>query len=752
MQQNVVRDQGRTLAQIVSTKRFRNMLALGLVALAPLLILATFLVLGGLEEANDPLILRVVILADMVYVITVAGLIAGRVARMISARRRRSAGSKLHMRLTRVFTLIALVPTVVVAIFATITLNFGLEGWFSDRVRQVVGSSLSAAQAYENEHKVNLSSDVKLLARFLNDQKVQFPLISEAEFRVLLERGQKQIQRGLTEAYVIDGGLNIQARGERSYLFGFDAPTPSDIASARRGEVVIVEDWEQNEFRALAVIPAFADRFLYVSRDVDGEILSLLDQTKETINLYNQLESDRGRLLFEFALIYLGFAIIVILAAIWGALWFAERLARPVGVLASAAQRVGAGDLNVRVKQVQGDDEIAMLGHAFNRMTEQVKGQQDALIEVNQETEKRRRLFDSVLSGVTAGVIGLDSTGKIEVCNQAAQNMLDFDGVLARGKKLEEVVPEFQPLFDSLGKMGQRSTTTEVEVTRFATIEKLMARISSRSDHGEVEGYVITFDDITDLVSAQRTAAWGDVARRIAHEIKNPLTPIQLSAERLRRKFGPIAGDQKEILDQYADVIIRQTEDLRKIVDEFSKFARMPAPDMRKGDLLEIIKGAVVLLEGAHRHIDFVNDFDRDRLEFEFDETMMGQVFNNLLKNATEAIEARPDLEDEDYQPQIRVITSTQKGVLTVQIQDNGIGLPEQKAQLFEPYVTNRDKGTGLGLSIVKKIIEEHGGQLELRDAPVFEGNEGFGAEVRISFFSVPDQVDPTPQINKEVA
>jgi len=250
------------------------MLALGLVALAPLLILATFLVLGGLEEANDPLILRVVILADMVYVITVAGLIAGRVARMISARRRRSAGSKLHMRLTRVFTLIALVPTVVVAIFATITLNFGLEGWFSDRVRQVVGSSLSAAQAYENEHKVNLSSDVKLLARFLNDQKVQFPLISEAEFRVLLERGQKQIQRGLTEAYVIDGGLNIQARGERSYLFGFDAPTPSDIASARRGEVVIVEDWEQNEFRALAVIPAFADRFLYVSRDV-GSTLAL---------------------------------------------------------------------------------------------------------------------------------------------------------------------------------------------------------------------------------------------------------------------------------------------------------------------------------------------------------------------------------------------------------------------------------------------------------------------------------------------
>jgi len=446
LQNNVVSNRGQTLAEFIATRKFRNWLTLGLVVLGPLLILATFIVLGGLDETSNQTFLRAVVLADVVYVITIAGLIAGRVARMISARRKRSVGSKLHMRLTRVFTLIALVPTVVVAIFATITLNFGLEGWFSDRVQQVVGNSLSAAQAYENEHKVNLSSDAKLLARFLNDQKVQYPLISEAEFRVLLERGQKQIQRGLTEAYVIDGGLSIQARGERSYLFGFDPPSPSDIALARRGEVVIIEDWDQDEFRALAVIPAFADR--------------------------------------------LGFALIVILASIWGALWFAERLSRPVGVLAAAAQRVGSGDLNVRVKEPGTDDEIAMLGRTFNRMTEQVKGQQDALIEANHETEKRRRLFDSVLSGVTAGVIGLDSEGRIEVWNAAAEAMLGFDGVISRGKSIGDVVPEFQALFESLSKKGKTTTVTEVDVERFAAIEKLMARIGARSVDGVVEGYV----------------------------------------------------------------------------------------------------------------------------------------------------------------------------------------------------------------------------------------------------------------------
>ncbi len=698
------------------------------------MVILTFIVLGGIGQSNNQLYFRAVVLADLVYVITVAGLIASRVARIIAARRRRSAGARLHMRLTRVFTLIALVPTVLVAVFATVTLNFGLEGWFSERVSRVVGNSLAAAEAYEGEHKQNLLSDTALLATFLNSQKVKVPLITAAQFRELLERGQKQIQRGLTEAYVIDGELAIQARGERSYLFGYDPPELADIAIARRGEIVIIEDWDKNEFRALAVLPAFADRFLYVSRDVDGEILSLLDQTKETIGLYQQLETDRGQLLFEFALIYLGFAIIVILASIWGALWFAERLSRPVGRLAGAAQRVGAGDFDVRVPEGGPEDEIAMLGRAFNRMTEQVKGQRDALIEVNTETEKGRRLFDSVLSGVTAGVIGLDSDGHVEAINNAAETLLSVERDQVEGRLVAQVVPEFEDLFQSLTGRGGRASVQEIQLNRNGRAERLLARIAARFAGDQIEGYVITFDDITELVSAQRMAAWGDVARRIAHEIKNPLTPIQLSAERIRRKFADKVGDDRAALEQYSDVIVRQTEDLRRIVDEFSKFARMPAADMRSGDLMTVVRDALVLSETANRGITYTTDLPDVPVILSFDETMMNQVFNNLLKNAAEAIETKrtkdPDVE---FAPEIRVHVSAGEE-LTILIQDSGIGLPMQRAQLFEPYVTHRDKGTGLGLSIVKKIVEEHGGRLELLDAPVFENNSHFGAEARITF------------------
>ena len=706
-----------------------------LVAVAPILLVATYLVLGGVDGADNRTAQRAIILADIVYVIVVAGLIAQRIAQIVSARRSRSAGSRLHMRLIRVFTLVALVPTVAVAIFATITLNFGLEGWFSERVRQVVSNSLTAAEAYENEHRVNLEADVRLLAGFLNSQKVKYPLISPAEFRLLLESGQKQIQRGLTEAYVIDGNREIQARGERSYLFGFDPPEPSDIARARSGEVVVIEDWDQNEFRALAVIPAFANRFLYVSRDVDGEILKLLDQTKETISLYTDLEKERGQLLFEFALIYLGFALIVILASIWGALWFAERLSRPVGRLASAAQRVGAGDFDVRVPDERSDDEIAMLGRVFNRMTQQVKGQRDALIAGNMETERQRRLFDSVLSGVTAGVVGLDADGRIEFVNQVAGDLLAFDWHAAEGEALGDVVPEFQEPFDVFREGRRRSSVEEVQVRRRTRVEKLLVRIASRSAEGRIEGYVITFDDITELVTAQRMAAWGDVARRIAHEIKNPLTPIKLSAERIRRKFGAKLGDDQPALEQYAEVIVRQTEDLRRIVDEFSNFARMRAAEFRHSDLMTVLRDAVVLAESGHPGIAFKIDSEADELFFDFDDTMMSQVFNNLLKNAAEAIESRSEKRPELTSPgEIRVLVREEAGTLRISVRDNGIGLPEERANLFEPYVTHREKGTGLGLSIVKKIVEEHLGQLELLDAPPFDETGHFGAEARVTF------------------
>ncbi|MFQ5621981.1 MAG: ATP-binding protein [Paracoccaceae bacterium] len=735
LQQNVLTQTRVALSRWARRRNVQNGLALALVIIGPLLVLLTFLAFGTVERAAASQPLRAIVLVDLVYVIIVAALIAVRVARMVSARRAKSAGSQLHMRLTGVFTIIALVPTIMVAVFAAVTLNFGLEGWFSDRVRQVVGNSMSAAQAYENEHRINLQSDAKLLADFVISQKDRLGFLTGGQLRELLSQGQTQMQRPFREAYVIDSSGNIRARGERSYLFDFERPSGGEFDRAISGEIVIVEDWPNNEFRALMALPNFNDRFLYVTRDVDGKILSLLDQTRETATLYQQLESERGRLLFEFALIYLGFAIIIILAAVWLGLWFAERLSRPVGRLAGAAQRVGAGDLEVRVREEKGDDEIAILGRVFNRMTEQVKLQRDALMKTNEDIDRRRRLFDSVLSGVTAGVIGLDNEGRIELLNSAALRMLSLSGGSAYDLPISLAVPEFANLFQRLIEQGGSVSQGEVRLIRHRVSETLLVRFARREgDGGTLEGYVVTFDDVTDLVSAQRMAAWGDVARRIAHEIKNPLTPIQLSAERLRRKFAPMVGKDRDALEQYSDVIIRQTGDLRRIVDEFSKFARMPSPERSRLDLMEVLRDAVLLQRTARPDmaIELIGD-EGSPVMVDIDATMINQALTNLMKNAVEAIDAEKDLEREkDRKGRLNVLLEVGGDKVAIRIQDNGIGLPEERSRLFEPYVTHRANGTGLGLSIVKKIIEEHAGELSLSDAPDFDGDGHVGAEARI--------------------
>ena len=716
------------LSRLRRRRRVQNALTFGLVFLGPVLAVATFLALGPFNLGASSQALRLILLADLVYILVVAALVLARVMRMIADRRSQSAGSRLHMRLTGVFAFVALVPTILVAVFAVLTVNIGLEGWFSERVSNVVGASLSAAQAYEDEQTKGLVEDAKAFAAYLNLAKQKSFFLKDDQVRPILTQGQASVQRGLKEVFLVDGGGTLKTRGERSYLFDFDAPTADQLQRAKDGEIVVIQDWANDEFRALVHLDAFADRYLYVSRKVDGGILSLLDETKETVRLYQQLESERGTVLFNFGLLYLGFALILVLAAVWLGLWFAERLSRPVGRLASAAAQVGAGDLGVQVHEEDGDDEIATLGRVFNQMTLQLKAQREALMQAHNQTEQRRRLFDSVLSNVTAGVIGLDADGKIDFANRAAERLLDIAGG-ATGTPLALAVPEFEPLFDRLRESGAPAGQEEVRLTRKGKLESLLVRMSMRkSESDDLEGYVVAFDDVTDLVSAQRMAAWGDVARRIAHEIKNPLTPIQLSAERIKRKFRPQVSEPEE-LEQYTDVIVRQTNDLRRIVDEFSKFARMPEPDRRENDLTALLRAAVMLQENGQPEVKFRRQVPETPVLMELDATMIGQALTNLIKNAGEAIESLQERgAPEGHVPEIRVIMQADATEAVIQIMDNGIGLPPDRARLFEPYVTTREKGTGLGLPIVKKIIEEHGGTLTLEDAPVFEGGTQTGA------------------------
>ena len=725
------------LKELYLRRQIQNLITLSLVFIGPILAAFTVLTLGPLNQNINSTVLRLILLADLFYILLVAALVLRRVMRIMAERRLEFAGSRLHLRLSGVFAFLALMPTILVAIFAVFTVNFGLEGWFSERVRNVVGSSLAAAQAYEDEHRKDLTEDALSFAYYINSIKIKNFLLPDDQLRPALTVGQTNIQRGLKEAYLIDGTGLLHTRGERSYLFDFEQPSTEDITRAKTGETVIIEDWTNNEFRALIYLKGFADRYLYVSRVVDGSILSLLDETKQTARLYHQLEADRGRLLFEFGLLYLGFAIILILAATWLGLWFAERLSRPVGRLAEAAMQVGDGNLNVRVPEGDDDDEISMLGQLFNKMTHDLKGQRDALIAGNAQTERRRRLFDSVLSSITSGVIGLDGKGRVTFVNRAASRLLDFQDE-GSSPLIQKIAPEFSALFERQCQ-NDDAVQEELRLMRNGRIENLLVRMAVRqSSAGQLEGYVVTFDDVTDLVSAQRMAAWGDVARRIAHEIKNPLTPIQLSAERIKRKFRPLVGDQADNLDQYADVIIRQTNDLRRIVDDFSKFARMPEPEKRTHDLTKILNDAVLLQEVAMPQIALITEILADNIWIDVDQTMMSQALMNLIKNASEAIDTYIEkFGNASYEPEIFMTLNSQDNLAILQIMDNGIGLPPDRGHLFEPYVTTREKGTGLGLSIVKKIIEEHGGTLSLQDAPIFAstramGQIHFGAMVEI--------------------
>ena len=727
----------RKIKQWRNHRKFLIISAWSLILLGPILTGLTVYILQGEFGSNLSNVLRFILLIDGIYLLVVIAIVGYSVMRMFAARRAKSAGSRLHMRLSRVFAIVALIPTVLVAVFAVVTLSIGVEGWFSKNVQNVVSSSLSAAKAYKNEQSNDLKVDLKFMAIRLNEYKDTNSFVSDSDLRLQLISYQNLIQRGLKEAYIIDENANLRSRGELSYLFGYEEPNQEAMDSAKTGDLFIIEDWPNNEFRGLIKLESFADKYLYISRVVDGNILNLLDKTMESAITYNTMEAQREKILWSYGLLYFGFATFVILSSILLGMLFAERLSRPVGRLAGAAQRLGAGDFDVQVIEEKGDDEIAMLSRVFNHMTKQVKRQRDDLITANDYTERRRRLFDSVLSGVTAGVIGLSSDGNVGFINLAAEKLLNLNAENHEGKSIKSAVPEFVDLFLLIQKNENKTQQQEIKLTRAGATEILLVRVSARiSEDLLVEGYVITFDDVTDLVSAQRLAAWGDVARRIAHEIKNPLTPIQLSAERLKRKYSPMVGAEEDNLSQYCDVIIRQTNDLRRIVDEFSKFARMPEPIKRSVNITKLLKDVILLFEISSPAIKIKLKNPHGDINVNVDETMINQAFTNLIKNAGEAIESKAKLNSTNkFDPEIRIFIKKNVNNLEIIIEDNGIGLPTQeRSRLFEPYVTNRENGTGLGLSIVKKIIEEHNGSLELLDASPFSNNEDFGAKMRIIF------------------
>ena len=675
------------------------------------------------RERVRPEIVDLILLANLAFILLITFMIARKVWRLMSARKDRAAGAALHLRLTGIFAIVAFGPTVIIAVYATISVNAGIEAWFSERVGTVVRNSLTTAQAYANEHRRSIQGEVLNMANDMN--RAGLSGINEGQLVELL-RGQQQLRR-FPEAYLIDGARNILHRGEFSYTFTYELPTEEQMTAARLGNVPVVEDTINNELRALVQLSAFYDMYLYVSRQIDGDVLRLLDETEATVEFYEAMETQSGQILSRFALVYLAFSALVISIAVWFGLWVAERLSRPIGALASAAEKVGQGDLDIRVPEDGSRDEIALLSSVFNRMTSQVKGQRDALVDANRESEQRRNFIETVLSGVSAGVVGIGESGVVEMMNDAAREMLSIE----KGREADlpdEIRSVYEAADATVTGVGQAQVTLDVNGSQ----REFLVRVAARSSRDHSQGYVMTIDDLTALVSAQREAAWGDVARRIAHEIKNPLTPIQLAAERLRRKYGALAGEDRANFDQYADVIIRQTGDIRRMVDEFSKFARMPQPEARSDDLAKVLQDAVLLQRSAGEGIEYVVEGADAPCMINFDAGMITQALTNVLKNAAEAIEGRIEQGD-DSPGRIVARLGREDDKVSIEITDNGVGLPVQnRNELTEPYVTTRVKGTGLGLAIVKKIAEQHGGVLTLASAETNEDGRA-GAVVTIT-------------------
>lgn len=705
-------------------------LSIGVVALATGG--ATYLVLSGAGPlAPSERTVAILLIVNLALALALISAIVWRLYSLSRARGEGTAGAQLHVRLVVVFAAIAIVPTVAVAVFASVMLNLGVDAWFSQRVKTAIEKSSDVAQAYLAEHRQTIRSDVQSLAAEANEmvRRTSDP----AEFRDFLWRA--MTARKLSTAVIFDGSGQY-ITGASSTVIQPETPPLSAFKQASAGGVVIISDGYEDRVQALVKLDAFIDQYLLAVRYVDAEVLKNQKEAVDAAEEYAALESNRTNVQLTFAAAYSVIGLLMVLIAVSLGMNAANRIVTPISRLIGASERVSAGDLTARVETQGVDGELAALGGAFNRMTAELQSQQDELVETNRVAESRRLFTEAVLSGVSAGVLGIDPTGRIDVANPSAAAFLGCSPAELSGRSIDEVVPELAGLLAEARTNEDGWAGGQVDLIRDARTRNLSFRITSDRSGGRA-GFVITFDDMTNLVAAQRSSAWGDVARRIAHEIKNPLTPIQLSAERIRRKYGREIVTDPEIFEQCTQTIIRQVGDIGRMVDEFSSFARMPQPTMRDEDIVELVRQAAFLQGVGNPSIAYRVDAPDGILTLLCDGRLVAQALTNILKNAAESVSAKFELDDsiETQAPrqagaEITIeVRSTSDRVLVV-VADNGIGLPKQdRDRLTEPYVTTRGKGTGLGLAIVKKIMEDHGGTIALND-----GVGGIGAEVRLEF------------------
>ncbi|MBM3732984.1 MAG: PAS domain-containing sensor histidine kinase [Acidimicrobiia bacterium] len=692
---------------------------------------ATVAAMTGTQKGSADLQTVVALLyLDVMLLLLLAGVVARKLITVWAERRRGRGGAGLHVRFAVLFSAVAVMPAVLVVAFSAIFLNVGIQGWFGERVSTALNASTTVARAYLQEHRNTIRGDALAIAADLNDNAARLAQ-QPAAIRDLLSYAAQQ--RTLAEAVVMDGFGRVVARSALSLSLEFDRVPTDAIDAARLGEVVVLTGDQDDRVRALFRLARFVDAYLLVGRFVDSRIIDHIQRVERAVSQYQATQRESRGIQISFVAMFVLVAVLLLLAAVWIGLTLATQMAEPIVKLIDAAERVGEGDLTARVDARGSGDEVARLGRAFNRMTSQIENQRLGLIEANRQIDERRRFTEAVLTGVSAGVIGLDAAGAINLPNRSAADLLGVDLTTKIGSPLRALVPEMIPLLDEAAARPERLVQGQIRFARQGQTRTLHVRVSAERIGGNVIGYVVTFDDITDLLSAQRTAAWADVARRIAHEIKNPLTPIQLSAERLKRKYLKEIATDPDTFATCTETIIRQVEDIGRMVDEFSTFARMPQPSLKPENLSEICRQAIFLERARHPAIDYIPELPPADVPLFCDVRQVSRAIVNVLKNGAEAVEAAREKNGEEYKGWVRLKLTPgdpARGLATVvAVEDNGIGLPaDQRDRLTEPYVTTRTKGTGLGLAIVRKIMEDHNGEILLDD------REGGGARISLVF------------------
>jgi len=727
-----------------SWRVWSNRLALFLIVLSVISGVATYAALSEVPPlGDDPDIVVWLLNLDFVLLLLLVVLIAQRIVGVWSGRKRGLAGSHLHVRLVYIFSLLAAVPAVVMTVFAAFFFHYGVQAWFSHRVQTAVVESQAVAQAYLEEHKQVLRSDVLIMANDLNSQR-GFLVGGNPEFDEKVMNTHSKL-RNLPEAVVFNSEGDILSRSSLTFALGYEDVPRYAMQRVEEGDVVITKGGQDDRLRALVKLEAYPDAYLFVGRLIDPEVLSHLDAAQAAVDDYTDLQSRSSGLQITVVMIFVVVGLLLLLAAIWFGLVLARQLVSPITSLISTADRVRSGDYTARVPEFNDVQEFDTLGHAFNRMTTQIAEQQNDLIDANRLLDKRRRFTETVLAGVSSGVIGVGADRVMNLANFSAANLLEHEAADLAGRHLDEIVPEFGK---ALKRAQQDGKNIQVEIDYVSEHEVrhvflLRIALEALNQDGE-RGAILTFDDITELQSAQRKAAWSDVARRIAHEIKNPLTPIQLSAERLKRRYlKQVSEEDQELFAQCTDTIIRHVEDIGRMVAEFSSFARMPAPALKERDLARLVEGSLVLQKQAYDNVEFScrNQVPGEKVLLHIDEQQIRQAVTNLLQNAIDSVQAR--LEEQGGAPgkvDVLLTAGEEDRSYMLIVSDNGKGLPKDvdSNKLAEPYVTHKEKGTGLGLAIVKKIMEDHNGDLIIGRASRFATVKGWedlgGATVALLF------------------